>query len=92
MRAETARIVDTVDLEHPVAVGDEALLERRRPARVDQRLYQDLGRLQVVEDDGLKLVVAQHRGQRDLGAEALGVLGDDGRPADETRPRARAAR
>ena len=76
-------VVDPVDLEHPMMIGDEPLLEGGGPAGVDESPRRHPGGGQVVDHEGPQLVVAQDGRERHLGSNAADVLGHHGGAAHE---------
>ena len=66
-------VVDPVDLEHLVAVGDEPLLPGGGARPVDDGPAVDARRIEFPQGEGLELVLAEDRGEGDGRAGRLDV-------------------
>ena len=61
-------VVERVDLQKPIAAGNDRVLVGGRPGLVDDRLALDAGLAQALEDEILQRILAEHGGKDDIGA------------------------
>ncbi len=79
-------VVQRIDLQQAIAARDEGVLLRGRSLGIDGRAYVDARGRQSLQDKILERIVAEDRGEHDLGPCRAQVLGDDAGPADEIVP------
>src|SRR6516225_4926469 len=78
-----AAVVERIDLEQAIVAAHIRILVRRRSRPIDDRHDIDARGFEVLQRELGERVVAQNRGERDLGAGGLEMLGHNARPADE---------